>query len=208
MPADTGTQQSPCSNTTRKHALIPPFISRKPIETAVKASHVLLNATPHPKENTNDLPPKALTLAAFIGMAGMAHALTPDKDDVLGTDAMTIGQALSEQGYELTRFNLAPALIKVTATKDGQRHLMLISPRDGIVISHKTGAARSTQPVTAPWISPIPGLAAKLAEQGYEVKRIKDEGYELESYAMRDGKLWELKLDPTTGAILKAEIED
>ncbi|MDU8927625.1 PepSY domain-containing protein [Alisedimentitalea sp. MJ-SS2] len=151
---------------------------------------------------------KALTFFTFLGMAGMAHALTPDKGDILGFDAVSIGQALADQGYELTRFHRAPALIHVTATKGGQRHLMLISPRDGSVISHKTGASRSFQPITTPRISAVPGLAEKLAEQGYEVKRIKDEGYELEAYALRDGQLWELKLDPATGAILSVEAED
>lgn len=153
--------------------------------------------------------PISLALLAATGLAGTALAVTPDTGAVLGTDAAAISTALAEDGYEMTRYNRASAMIQVTAVKDGRKHRILVSTRDGAVISTKTRATTKSPDIPAPQLTMLPAdLAGKLAAQGYELKRVKDEGYELEAYAMRDGQMWELKLDPATGDILRVEAED
>ncbi|MCI4663126.1 MAG: PepSY domain-containing protein [Neomegalonema sp.] len=47
-----------------------------------------------------------------------------------------------------------------------------------------------------------------LAEQGYELVKLEREQGELEAYAKKEGKVWELELDPKSGSILEAEIAD
>lgn len=157
--------------------------------------------------------PLTLTLSAFTlaGLATAALAVAPEKGAVLGTDAAQISAALAADGYQISRYRAAPALIQVTAVKDGEKHFMLVSTRDGAVIKHKTGSAAPADPAaaTALTVPAVPAeLAEKLAAQGYELRRVKNEGYELEAYALRDGRMYELKLDPATGDILRVEAED
>ena len=146
----------------------------------------------------------SLAVLAIAGFATTAAAVAPEKGAVLGTDAVAIGTALAEDGFELIRYKRAPALIQIAARKDGRKHVILISPRDGTVISHKSAA-----PVASP-VSPVlpENIEQRLAAEGYDLRRVKTEGFEIEVYAMRDGQLWELKLDPATGDILHIEAED
>lgn len=44
-----------------------------------------------------------------------------------------------------------------------------------------------------------------LEKQGYEIIRLKHDGYEIEVYVKRDGVTWELELDPVTGDIREQE---
>ena len=154
----------------------------------------------------------SLALVAAATLASGAMAVTPDTGAILGSDAATIGTALAEDGFEITRYRKAAALIQVTAVKDGRKHFILVSSRDGAVISHKT-ATTISDPMTRPALPSQPAelpadLTEQLATQGYELRRIKSEGHELEAYARRDGRMWELKLDPATGEILRVEVED
>jgi hypothetical protein len=156
---------------------------------------------------------KTLAGLTLAGLATAAIAVTPEKGAVLGTDAIAISTALAEDGYELTHYSRAAALIKVTAVKENQKHMILVSPRDGSVISLKSGAMASANSSDdthrTNTAQGVPAdLAEKLAAQGYELRRVKNEGYELEAYALRDGRMWELKLDPATGTILRVEAED
>jgi hypothetical protein len=47
-----------------------------------------------------------------------------------------------------------------------------------------------------------------LAEQGYTVTSYERESGEIEVDATKDGRLWELKIDPQSGRIREAEEEN
>ena len=68
----------------------------------------------------------------------------------------------------------------------------------------------SSEPAVAPAQADTvrPDIQGLLAAQGYELRKLEHEGRELEAYAMKDGVLWELTLDPDTGDILRVELED
>lgn len=146
------------------------------------------------------------TLATLVaaGLAAAAIGATAEKGTILGTDVAAISSALTQDGLELVRYDRTADRIRVVATRNGERHLIQISVVDGSVIDHQ---AASTVPASDP-VFPPEALAEKLAAQGYELRRAEIERNKLEVYATRDGRLWELKLDPATGAILTVEAED
>jgi len=148
------------------------------------------------------------SLAAAGLAASSAFAVAPDEDAVLGTDAATISVALAQDGYAVTHYAQAPAVIRITADHNGTRHRILVSPRDGTVISTQALTAGFLPSAASPATANAPNLAMTLAAQGYDLRRVKHEGHELEVYALRDGRLWELKLDPATGDILRIEAKD
>jgi len=51
-------------------------------------------------------------------------------------------------------------------------------------------------------------ITASLTAQGYEVRKVKPEHGMLEAYAMKDGKRYELYVDPATGNVAKVKAED
>ena len=51
-------------------------------------------------------------------------------------------------------------------------------------------------------------IKATLTGHGYEVRKVETEDGELEAYAVRDGKRFEIYVDPATGAVSKVEEED
>lgn len=51
-------------------------------------------------------------------------------------------------------------------------------------------------------------ITASLTAQGYEVRKVKPEDGMLEAYAMKDGKRYELYVDPATGNVAKVKAED
>lgn len=54
----------------------------------------------------------------------------------------------------------------------------------------------------------VPEIAAALRTQGYEIVKHERKRREIEVYADRDGRRWELKIDPLTGTLLRIEEED
>jgi hypothetical protein len=51
-------------------------------------------------------------------------------------------------------------------------------------------------------------ITASLTALGYEVRKIKPEDGMLEAHAMKDGKRYELYVDPATGNVAKVKVED
>lgn len=51
-------------------------------------------------------------------------------------------------------------------------------------------------------------IKAGLAAQGYEVRRVKEDDGGLEAYAVKDGRLYEIHVDPATGAVTRVKEED
>lgn len=58
------------------------------------------------------------------------------------------------------------------------------------------------------WMS-VEDITAKVVEQGYEVRKIKVEDGCYEAYAInKDGKKFELYMNPVTAAVVKTKEED
>lgn len=51
-------------------------------------------------------------------------------------------------------------------------------------------------------------ITASLTGQGYQVRKVKPEDGMLEAYALKDGKRFEIYVDPTTGQVSKVKDED
>jgi len=51
-------------------------------------------------------------------------------------------------------------------------------------------------------------IRANLAAQGYEVRKVKPEDGMLEAYALKDGKLLEIYVDPASGNVAKVKADD
>lgn len=79
---------------------------------------------------------------------------------------------------------------------------LLIAPASAFASSDDM--ARTTKGATLA----EPEIQAAMAAQGYEMTRYRHEHGRIEVYAIRDGRLWELKLDPRDGKILRRELDD
>lgn len=51
-------------------------------------------------------------------------------------------------------------------------------------------------------------ITASLKDQGYEVRKVETEDGLLEAYALKDGKRYEVYVDPATGMVTKVEEDD
>ena len=51
-------------------------------------------------------------------------------------------------------------------------------------------------------------IKATLTAQGYEVRKIETEDGKLEAYAMKDGKKFEIYVDPTSGTVTEVKAQD
>lgn len=63
------------------------------------------------------------------------------------------------------------------------------------------------QSPTAPMITEE-NVRITLLEQGFELVRLQSDDDEIEAYALKDGELWELEINPRTGEIREQERED
>lgn len=85
---------------------------------------------------------------------------------------------------------------------------LALSPETGAPDAKtKTGAAATPLPAAQ---SPLgeAEIRAALAEEGYALIRMRHEHGRAEAYAMRDDRLYELKIDARNGDILHVEVED
>ena len=143
------------------------------------------------------------TLAVML--AGATFAAEPTLGAKLGTSMQDISAALSVDGYEMTKFDKKGNRIEVYAVKGDTRHEVYINATTGEVTKVEMSARRGP--------SPLPGVSddeirASLLAQEYEVTKYERERGQIEVYANKDGRRWELKIDPQTATILSAEAED
>jgi predicted small secreted protein len=146
-----------------------------------------------------------LPAAVTIVLAGAAFAVEPTLGAQLGTNVDDISSALSADGYEMTKFEKEGNRIEVYAVKGDTRQEVYIDATTGEVTKVEMTARRGP--------SPLPGasdedIRAALLSQGYEVTKYERERGQIEVYATKDGRRWELKIDPRTGNILSVEAED
>lgn len=146
-----------------------------------------------------------LWAAAATLLTGAAVAVEPTPGAKLGTTVQDVSAALSEDGYEMTSYEREESRIEIYAANGNLRHEIYVDAGTGEVTVVETAARRG------PW--PLPGpseqdIRAALAEQGYEVVGFERERREFEVYAVKDGRRFELKLDPRTGDTLRVEAQE
>jgi len=140
-----------------------------------------------------------------ITLAGAAFAVEPTLGAKLGSSVNDISAALSADGYEMTKFEKEGNRIEVYAVKGDIRHEVYIDATTGEVTKVDMASRRGP--------SPLPGasdddIRTSLQADGYEVTKYERERGQIEVYATKDGRRWELKIDPRTGNILSVEAED
>ena len=145
-----------------------------------------------------------LTGTAAAIVTGAAFAVEPAPGAQLGVTAVEIGKALDADGYNMTRYEHEGGRIEVRAIKGDRRIEIYVDPSTGKVIELESRLRRGS--------GPRPGIddeqiRASLAAQGYKVTKYERERGEIEVYALKDGRRYELKIDPKTGQILKVEDE-
>jgi hypothetical protein len=149
--------------------------------------------------------PFVITLATAGLLAGAAAAAAPTVGATLGTDSAEVAAALSGESYVVSRFERFPDAISVTAVKEDGRLELALDPVSGAVIAlSEYDASDAPRP---PGVDDA-AVRAMLAEQGYAVIGYQRERGEIEVDATRDGKLWELEIDPQSGRIRAVEEED
>ena len=144
-------------------------------------------------------------LAVVALITGPAMAVEPALGAKLGSSAAEISAALAADGYKLTKYEREDSRIEVTAVKDQRRVKVYVDPTSGKVVKtawQAGGARRARAGADADHIR------ATLEAQGYEIVKFEREPGEIEVYALRDGRRWELKIDPGSGRVLRAEEED
>ncbi|MEL6773128.1 MAG: PepSY domain-containing protein [Pseudomonadota bacterium] len=145
----------------------------------------------------------AALLAALTAPA--AFAMEPVEGAMLGTEPSEISAALGESGYTMTRYERERGRIELTAVKEARRVEVYLDPASGAVTrveEYRRGGS---------W--PLPGaddgeIRAGLEADGYEIVKYERERGRIEVYADRDGRRWELKIDPRDGRIVEVEAED
>jgi hypothetical protein len=142
----------------------------------------------------------ALTLSGAGLLAGAAMAAAPTVGTALGTDSARIAAVLAGEHYQITRFEQLPEIISVTAVKEHRRLELALDSSTGTVIGAAEYEDRTTLDDAA--------VKAALAAQGYAVTGFKRDGDEIEVEATRDGRRWELEVDPRSGAIREMESEE
>lgn len=146
-----------------------------------------------------------LPFVLAASLAGTAFAMEPTLGAKLGTSIADIESALAADGYEMTRFDKEGARIEVYAVKGDVRHEIYVDANTGEVVKVEQIARRGP--------SPLPGVSdeairSRLSAEGYQVTKYERERGEIEVYANKDGRQWELKIEPGTGKTLKIEAED
>jgi hypothetical protein len=147
--------------------------------------------------------PFVITLAGAGLVAGAAAAAEPIVGATLGTDSARIATALSAEGYGIARYERLPDGISVAAVKEDRRLELALDPATGAVIGLSEYARSGPE---RPGVDDA-AVHAMLAEQGYTVTSYERKRGKIEVYATKDGRRWELKIDPRSGRIREAEEE-
>lgn len=151
---------------------------------------------------------RVLGLTAAL-LAIPALAVEPTPGAALGTDAAEIARALAESGYEMSKYEREGDRIEVYAVRRGERTEVYVDARTGRVvkIESESGSGGSSEVRTVP-TTDDGQIRTALAARGYDVVEIERKRHEIEVYANRDGRRWELELDPVTGDIRSVKAED
>lgn len=146
-----------------------------------------------------------LPASLSVLLAGAAFAVEPTLGATLGTSIEDVSTALSADGYELTKYEKEGNQIEVYAIKGDTRHELYVDATTGQVTRVETAARLG--PSTLPGVNEEQ-VRTSLKALGYDVTKFERERGEIEVYAMKDGRGWELKIHPRTGDILSVEAEN
>lgn len=145
------------------------------------------------------------TLVVATVITGTALAVEPTLGAKLGTELQAIGEALAADGYKMTRYERENGRIEVTAIKENRRHEMYVDATTGEVVKIEDSARKG--PSSSNGVDDN-NIRASLKADGYEVTKYERERGKIEVYARKDDRLWELKIDPRSGRVLRAEEEN
>lgn len=144
-------------------------------------------------------------LATAVLLTGTSLAAEPALGVKLGSSATEIGAALGSEGYDMTKYEREHGRIEVTAIKEQRQIKAYVDAATGEVveIASREGGGQWARPGAKD-----EQIRTSLAAQGYEIVKYEREQGEIEVYALKDGRRWELKIDPRNGRVLRAEEED
>ena len=143
-------------------------------------------------------------LAATI-LALPVLAVEPQPGALLGTQAADIARALAESGYEMTKYEHEGNRIEVYALgRDLDAEVYVDAATGRVLESEQYDSRGGRSDLSADhW-----AIRTALEAQGYHIVKFERKRQGAEVYAERDGRLWELTVDPATGDVLRAEAED
>ncbi|MDG4650453.1 PepSY domain-containing protein [Roseibacterium sp. SDUM158017] len=144
-----------------------------------------------------------MTAAALTALAAPAFAM-PGIGDAVGTTLDEARSALAAQGLTMTEYDLDDGRIEITAHDDETRVELYLDPQSGAVTGMEITARRAAGAQAG--VETQAALDA-LAADGWEILGFDREAREFEVHARRDGVLYELRLDPATGAVTEMERE-
>lgn len=145
----------------------------------------------------------ACTVAVLI--AGPATAVEPEPGARVGSGPAEIAAALAESGYTIRKYEAKGRRLEVRAVRDGRRVAFQVDAATGTVVAVGPGPDAGL----SAWGGPDDeSIRAALRQQGYAIVKVERKRREIEVYADRDGRRWELKIDPRTGDVLRIEAED
>jgi hypothetical protein len=142
-------------------------------------------------------------LAAAI-LAVPVLAVEPQANAVLGTSPTEIARSLAESGYEMTKYEHEGGRIEVYALKQGRKTEVYVDAETGRVMRIESPYSSDARLGSS---ADDQEIHTALAAQGYDIVKYERKQREIEVYAERDGRLWELKLDPVTGEVSSTKEE-
>ena len=145
-----------------------------------------------------------LTGTAAVLTIGTALAIEPAPGAKLGTTATEISTALGADGYDMTLYEKRRDGIAIRAIKEDRRLDLTVDPSSGEVVAMESRLRRGPDP--RPGVDDDQ-IRTSLVADGYDIIKYERERGEIEVYASKDGRRYELKLDPKTDEILKIEGE-
>ena len=150
------------------------------------------------------LAPRLAAVALALAAASPAAAAEPALGARLGTGFDEIAAALAEDGWETIKYEREARRLEVYAVRGDRRVEAELDPATGEVVALESYARRGSGP-RAPEADDA--LRARLAEDGYAIRRFERERGRIEVRAEKDGRLWEIEADARSGEILEIEEE-
>jgi hypothetical protein len=138
-----------------------------------------------------------------LALTAPALAVEPEMGAQVGSDPAAIAAALGESGYAVTKYEREGGRIEVRVDKDGRSVRFDVDPASGRIARLGADDAAAARLGTTEQ-----EVRASLQAQGYEVRKIEREDGAMEAYALRDGKRYEIYVDPTSGRILRVKEDD
>jgi hypothetical protein len=163
---------------------------------------------PHHQPGENAMNRNAMNrfaaLSLCLAVAAPALAVEPQAGAQVGSDPGAIAAAMGESGYAVTRFEREGGRIEVRVEKDGRSLRFDVDAASGRIARLREGGGAPGDRVGTTDAE----IRASLTAQGYEVRKIERDDGVMEAYALRDGKRYEIYVDPNSGEVLRVKEDD